>query len=157
VAGWVTVRIVPQSAEPRPWASFELRDQVRRFIAARAPAAIARHIAVIPALYFPVGADVIVSPRHPSLSGRVVDAVKRELARFLHPLTGGPEARGWPFGRDVYASDLCAALEAIEDLDYVDSLSLLVGGSPVGDHVLVPEDRIVVAGDLTVRLAGGGG
>jgi hypothetical protein len=155
VAGWVTVRIVPQSAEPRPWASFELRDLVRRFIAARAPAAIARHIAVIPALYFPVGVDVILHPRHPSLSGRVVDAAKAELSRFLHPLTGGPEARGWPFGRDVYASDLCAALEAIEGLDYVDSLSLLVAGSPVGDHVAVPEDRIVVAGDLTVRLAGG--
>lgn len=154
-AGWVTVRIVPQSSEPRPWASFALRDQVRRFIAARAPAAIARHIAVIPALYFPVGVDVIVSPRHPSLAGRVVDAVKSAVSRFLHPLTGGPEGHGWPFGRDVYASDLCAALEAIEDLDYVDAVSLLVAGSPVGDRVAVPEDRVVAAGDLTVRLAGG--
>ncbi|HKP29506.1 MAG TPA: hypothetical protein VJU15_08880, partial [Gemmatimonadales bacterium] len=126
-----------------------------RFMAARAPAAIARHIAVIPALYFPVGVDVIVSPRHPALSGPVVDAVKGALARFLHPLTGGPEERGWPFGRDVYASDLCAALESLADLDHVDSMSLLVAGSPVGDHVAVPEDRIVVAGDLTVRLAGG--
>ena len=154
-AGWVTVRIVPHSAESRPWPSFELRDQVRRFISARAPAQIARQIAVIPALYYPVGVDAVISPAHPALAGRVTDAVKRELARFLHPLTGGPEHRGWPFGRDVYASDLCAALESIEGVDYVQSAGLLVAGSPVGDRVMVPEDRIVVAGDLTVRLAGG--
>jgi hypothetical protein len=154
-AGWVTVRIVPHSAETRPWPAFELRDQVRRFIAMRAPAAIADQIAVIPALYYPAGVDVVISPQHPAAAGRVVDAVKQVLARFLHPLTGGPEGRGWLFGRDVYASDLCAALEAVEGLDYVSSLALLVAGSPVGDRVAVPEDRMVVAGDLTVRLAGG--
>jgi hypothetical protein len=136
-------------------ASFELRNQVRRFIAARAPAAIAKQIAVIPALYYPVGVEVVISPDHPSFGGRVVDAVKRELARFLHPLTGGPEQRGWPFGRDVYGSDLCAVLESIDGLDYVRSLALLEAGSPVGDRVAVPEDRIVVAGDLTVHLSGG--
>jgi hypothetical protein len=153
--GWVTVRILPHSSEPRPWPSFELRDQVRGFIAARAPAAIAGQIAVIPALYYPVGVDAVISPEHPSLAGAVVDAVKRELARFLHPLGGGPDGRGWLFGRDVYASDLCATLESVAGLDYVGSLALLVAGSPVGDHVAVPEDRIVVAGDVTVRLAGG--
>ncbi len=153
-AGWVTVRIVPRSSDPRPWPSFELREQVRQFISRRAPAQLTARIAVIPALYFPVGVEAVVSPKDPGLSGAVVSAVRAELARFLHPLSGGPEGRGWPFGRDVYASDLCAALEGLEGLDYVSSLALLVGGSPVGDHIRVPDDRMVVAADLTVRLHG---
>jgi predicted phage baseplate assembly protein len=154
--GWVTVLLVPQSAEARPVASFELRDDVRRYLAARAPAAIAAQIAVIPAEYFPVGVNATISPLQLSDAGIAVETARQALARFLHPLTGGPDGGGWPFGRDVFLSDVSALLESLPGIDYVEELNLTVAGSPIGERVAVPEDRIVVAGPLTVRLAGGG-
>jgi hypothetical protein len=39
-------------------------------------------------------------------------------------------------------------------VDYVETLTLLRDGTPVGDHVAVPVDRIVVAGPLLVTLSG---
>jgi hypothetical protein len=153
--GWVTVLLVPQSADSRPVASYDLREKVRRFLASRAPAAIAGQIAVIPATYFPVGVNATIRPLLVSEAGVAVAAAKQALARFLHPLTGGPSGAGWPFGRDVFLSDVSSLLEALPGLDYVEELNLTVGGSPVGERVVVPEDRVVVAGPLNVRLAGG--
>ena len=155
--GWVTVKIIPRSSEALPWPSFELREQVRRFISARAPRSIARQIAVIPATYLPIGVEAVISVEDPSTSGDLVATARKTLADFLHPLTGGPDAKGWPFGRDVFVSDVAAKLEALPGLDFVEALSLVEAGTPVGDRVRVPEDRLVVAGPITVRLSGGEG
>ena len=152
--GWVTLVIVPQSADPRPLPSFELRQLVRRSVAQRAPAAIAGRIAVVPPTYLPVGVQAVVAPVDPAAGAPVLAAVKSTLAAFLHPLAGGPDGRGWPFGRDVFVSDVASLLESIDGVDYVETLTLLRDGTPVGDHVAVPVDRIVVAGPLLVTLSG---
>ncbi|MEP6732184.1 MAG: putative baseplate assembly protein [bacterium] len=152
--GWVTVKIVPQSADPRPMPSFELRQQVQRSLAQRAPAAIAKHIAVIPPTYLAVGVQAVLAPVDASAAGPVLASVTTALRSFLHPLTGGPDGEGWPFGRDVFISDVASMLESITGVDYVETLTLLLNGTPVGDHVVVPVDRMVVAGQLLVTLSG---
>ena len=152
--GWVTVRIVPQSAESVPIASFELREQVRRFLADRAPAAVAARIAVIPAEYFLVGAEAVVRSILLKSGGAVRQAVEHALAVFLDPLRGGPNGRGWPFGRAVCLSDVAHALRALPGVDYIPTLTLLRNGTPVGDVLEVPQDRLVAAADIRVTLAG---
>lgn len=152
--GWVTLRIVPHSSDPRPYPSFELRDRVRRYLAARAPASIARQIAVRPAEFLPVGVTAAVAVADTDAAASVRDAVLQELRRFLHPLTGGPEGRGWPFGRDVFLSDVAALLESLRGVDFVATLGLDRDGQPAGERLSVPEDRMVVAGPLRVTLTG---
>ena len=49
---------------------------------------------------------------------------------------------------------LSSMLESIEGVDYVEMLTLLLNDTPVGDHVAVPVDRMVVAGPLLVTLSG---
>lgn len=44
-------------------------------------------------------------------------------ARF-HPLTGGREGEGWPFGRDVHVSEIHALLDEIQGVDFVTELEL---------------------------------
>lgn len=151
--GWVTLEIVPHSHDARPTPSFGLRQQVQRFLAARAPAAIAHQIAVVAPAYLAIGVDAVVRPVNPAAGGVTLAAVQAALARFLHPLVGGPEDDGWPFGRDVYLSDLAALLESVAGVDYVETLALTLAGSPVGEHVDVPGDRIVVAGPLRLTLS----
>lgn len=152
--GWVTLRIVPHSSEPRPFPSFELRDRVRRYLAARAPAAIAHQVAVRPAGFLPVGVTAAVAVGETDAVAAVRDSALLALRRFLHPLTGGPEGRGWPFGRDVFLSDVAALLEGLRGVDYVSTLGLDRDGEPAGERVAVPEDRMVVAGPLRVTLTG---
>jgi predicted phage baseplate assembly protein len=51
---------------------------------------------------------------------RAVDA----LARYLNPLTGGPDGEGWPFDADLNTATLNQLLESIEGVDRVDEVLL---------------------------------
>jgi predicted phage baseplate assembly protein len=155
--GWVTVRVVPHGTEPRPTPSFALREQVRRFLEARAPAAARRRVRVVPPAFLPVSVEAALSPVDPGAAGEVLLRVREALAAFLHPLTGGPEGAGWPFGRDVYLSDVAALVEGVRGVDYVESLALSVDGVRAGERLDVPGDRLVVAGALALTLTGRAG
>jgi len=149
--GWVTVIILPHSQDPRPEPSSELRRQVKQYLQARAAASVA-DIAVVGPRYLAVGAAAVVAPVDPSEAGPVGVAVREALEAFFHPLTGGPDGAGWPFGRDVYLSDVAATLERVPGVDYVHQLELLLDGITQGEVVEVPPDRIVVAGPVKIRL-----
>lgn len=47
---------------------------------------------------------------------KVESAVLSRLYRFLNPLVGGTEGSGWPFGRDLYASEVYQALQGVEEV-----------------------------------------
>lgn len=173
--GWVTVLIIPQSQDPRPWPSFGLREQVRKFIASRAPVELfqANQIDVIGPNYLPIDMDATIAIIDPAEAGDVERRSREALAEFFHPLRGGPERRGWELGRDVFLSDVAAVLERVAGVDYVETLafSLLVTPKPKiisifgssiklplpgfavpGERIEVPDDRIVVAGNIRLTM-----
>ena len=153
-AGLVTVIVVPRSPEPRPAPSLGLRRQVGAFLRARTPASLGAPVAVLAPSYLPVGVTTSLVPARAADAGGVAADATAALEAFLHPLAGGPDGGGWPFGRDVHASDVAALLERMAGVDCVASLTLLLDGSPQGDHVAVPGDRLVCAGPVLVTLRG---
>jgi uncharacterized phage protein gp47/JayE len=152
--GWVTLVIIPHSAEPRPYPSFGLREAVRRFVAARAPAdvVVAGQCTVTGPDYLPVDVEATVVPSDPTEAGAVEQAARAAIAGFLHPLTGGPAGRGRRPGEDVWLSDLAVVLERAAGVDHAREVALLLGGVAQGDHVRVPDERIAVAGEIRLRL-----
>jgi hypothetical protein len=58
--------------------------------------------------------------------------VLKAVADWLDPLRGGPDERGWPFGRDVHLSDLYGVMEKVPGVDFVAELRLL-SPCPPGD------------------------
>jgi len=46
------------------------------------------------------------------------------IGAFLDPHTGGDDGTGWPFGRDVFASEIFALVDRLPEVDYVTTLSL---------------------------------
>jgi predicted phage baseplate assembly protein len=46
------------------------------------------------------------------------------LARYLNPLTGGPDGEGWPFDADLNTATLSQLLESVEGVDRVDEVLL---------------------------------
>ncbi|HLV37337.1 MAG TPA: hypothetical protein VKY59_19615, partial [Spirillospora sp.] len=54
----------------------------------------------------------------------VRDRVRARLFAFLNPLTGGQDGKGWPFGRDLFTSDIMAALLTVPGVDFVRSVRL---------------------------------
>jgi hypothetical protein len=94
------------------------------------------------------------APRAVAATGVLTDAaIAAEAGRegaaavtaHLHPLTGGTDGAGWPFGRSVYGTELYALLDALPGVDHVDGLRF----------VDLPADRaLTVDGEVTgARLA----
>ena len=143
---------MPHSQDPQPQPSFGLRQLVQDYVAARVPAAIAHQVTVGSPSYLPIGVEATIAPINPADAGVVLAAATEKLAEFLHPLTGGPEGTGWPFGRDIFLSDVAAVIEAVTGIDYAATINLLLDGTPRGEMIAVPPDRIVVAGTLRITL-----
>jgi hypothetical protein len=155
--GHVTLVVIPATADPRPWPTFGLREQVRRYVEARADATLAAlgWIEVTGPEYLPVDVEATIVPRDPAEAGAVETRSRAALALLLHPLRGGPDGGGWPPGRDVYLSDVAAVLERVEGVDFVEQLAISSGGRIGGESLPVADHRTVVAGDLRLTLARG--
>jgi predicted phage baseplate assembly protein len=55
---------------------------------------------------------------------RVREAVEARLFAFINPLTGGTDGKGWPFGRDLFVSDVMAVLLSVPGVHFVRSVKL---------------------------------
>ncbi|HML13962.1 MAG TPA: putative baseplate assembly protein, partial [Xanthobacteraceae bacterium] len=153
--GWVTLILVPRSLDPQPEPSYELKQEVAAYLAERAPAAIeSGRISVIPPDYLLVGVSATVAAKQIDQSGLVKTAVVAALNQFFHPLTGGPDGRGWPFGRSVYLSDVARLMEGVDGVDYVRLLELMLDQIPAGEMVTVPPERLVAAGPMLIVMEG---
>jgi len=51
-------------------------------------------------------------------------AVIAALNRTLNPLVGGPDGHGWPFGRELYLSDLYACIQGVEGIQYIQDVAM---------------------------------
>ncbi|HSM58123.1 MAG TPA: hypothetical protein VK879_18345, partial [Candidatus Sulfomarinibacteraceae bacterium] len=69
---------------------------------------------------------------------RVEDAVLDRLYRFLNPLVGGPDGKGWPFGRNLVISDVYQALQGVPGVEFLSKVEIFVttaGDGPRGEAV----------------------
>ena len=156
--GWLTIFIIPESHDPRPYPTRGLRDDVFKYLAERAPAGVAAsgQIYVTGPSYFPIDISAVIAPVLDSQAGLVEVRARAALNKFLHPLHGGPSGEGWDFGRGVYLSDVATVLESVEGLDHAELIQLLVNNEVRGEFAEVRDDRIVVAGVIRLQLKGAG-
>jgi predicted phage baseplate assembly protein len=122
-AGGVRLVVVPQVVgdalgridrrELQPPESM-LADIVARLDAARL---VGTRLLVIPAEYVGVTVVVRATARRGYDPATVRGDVLRALYRLLHPVEGGSDGHGWPFGRAVRAPEVHAALAALPGLD----------------------------------------
>lgn len=65
-------------------------------------------------------------------------AAEAALYRYLNPYVGGPDGRGWPFGRELHVSELYALLQRIPSVEFVDELKVEAGEPGGGAHEVSP-------------------
>jgi len=61
---------------------------------------------------------------------RLQDAVLEALYTYFHPITGGTDGAGWPFGRPVNLGEVYAVVQAVRGTELVEDLRLF-GANPV--------------------------
>ncbi|GAB6095359.1 hypothetical protein JCM14469_16110 [Desulfatiferula olefinivorans] len=121
--GHVSVMLVPDEPGPSPVPSPELIAAAADFLDERRLITSRVHVAA--PVYVKVAVQAEVVPLSMERREDLGRSVETALAGFFHPLTGGENGKGWPFGRPVYASEVYQVIEAVSGVDYVTGLTLL--------------------------------
>ena len=72
--------------------------------------------------------------------GARVDAARLQsealeaLYRYFHPLSGGPDGTGWPFGRTVVAGEVFSVLQRLKGTDLVEEARLFAADATTGQR-----------------------
>lgn len=117
VPATVTVVVVPWSFTPRPYPGPRFLRAVcdhldrHRLVTTR--------VRVIPPLYAQVTVRTRVSAGEGVRPEELRARVAERLLAFLHPLKGGEDGTGWPFGRGVYRSEIIAAIREVSGVECV--------------------------------------
>ena len=149
--GLITLIVLPESPVPRPAPSAELRRAVEAYLQRRR--VIGTRVHVVGPEYL----EVSVRVRVKSCSGASRTALQQRISEalnlFFDPLRGGPDGTGWPFGRDVYRSEVMQVIEEVAGVDHVLSLELLdrCGNASCGNVCLGPT-WLVAAGVHEIQV-----
>ncbi len=101
---------------------------------------------VIPPDFLGVSVEVTVTVKPEFLKSTVENNIINALNTFLHPLKGGADGKGWPFGRDIYISEIYEVIDRVKGVEYISTVTLNKNGSDikVSDHQLVyPYDHTI--------------
>ncbi|MEV4555613.1 putative baseplate assembly protein [Kitasatospora sp. NPDC049285] len=160
----VRVLIVPDAAAASPGRiPFPLLtpdEALLRRVAAELDARrlVGVRVVLEPPRYQGVTVAVLLRPRPGHDSEDLRTAALARLYLRLHPLLGGPDGAGWPFGRPVTLGDVHAALAEVEGLGHVED-ARLYEADPVtgargaaGQHVAIGPDVLPFSYDHQVQV-----
>ncbi len=143
----VSLVVVPETASSveYPVPDKTLLDALASYFEARRTLTTRLHIVGPSYIEISVSANLAVH-EDALLNGGANDArvqARNALTAFFHPLTGGPDGMGWPFGRDVYVSEIYAVLEKVAAMNYVEDVQIFTNASAGADRTLLQEGRLV--------------
>jgi predicted phage baseplate assembly protein len=151
--GVVTVIIVPAMPGPSPTPSPALRNAVASYLNRRR--ILGSRIAVVGPTYRTVAVQAQVAALAGASKSAVEQRIVTALNAFFDPLTGGPEGTGWPFGRDVYQTEVMQVIEQVQGVDYISSFSLLADGctcAPQCGNICLAPAWLVAAGQHQIGV-----
>ena len=74
--------------------------------------------------YIELSIKVTLIRRTVGQSERLRTEIEQRLRRYLHPLVGGRDGKGWQFGRPIYRTDLVHIVEDIPGVEAIDSIAI---------------------------------
>jgi hypothetical protein len=154
--GAVTVVVLPISTDPRPQPSDAQMRLIcndldaRRLISTELYLTGPRYVTVAS-----LAATVTIAPS--ADLGTVGSAASAALLAFLHPLKGGGDGAGWPFGAPIDFADLYDTLLALPDVRRVTGLAVAMDAAdpdtdPTGDVIGIPDGALVWLRPEVIKL-----
>lgn len=144
--GHLSLVIIPTTTAPFPQPSLKLRQALWDFLDTRRLLTV-RHQVVGP-VYVPVQLELTIFLRSDAPPIEALQQVYASLSAFFDPLSGGPAGEGWPFGRDIFISEINAELEKLPLIDFVEEVRI---SAPDNPQRLVREGETVIGVALDVH------
>jgi predicted phage baseplate assembly protein len=152
VPGAVTVIVVPASDAVRPMPSEATLRAVCAHLDRTRLLTTEVHVVAPSYRRVKVETDVLAEPE--ADVAEVKRAVESQLSRFLHPLRGGRDGMGWPFGGDVHFSEVYRQVLDVDGVLRIARLDLRLDGERQPDctDLAIPDGVLVYSDghDVTV-------
>ena len=149
--GMITVMIVPHMPGPRPLPSSGLRQAVATYLNRRR--IIGTRVEVVGPRYVEVGVRAHVRTCVGVSRASLRQKILTTLDTFLHPLQGGPAGTGWPFGRDVYRTEMLQVIDEVPGVDHILTLEFVLAGCEAQcGNVCVSPTALVTAGHHDIQV-----
>lgn len=121
--GMIAVVILPFLPQGKPYPSAGLLRLVTSYLNRRRM--VGTRVQVIGPQYVDVAVQAEVQSAAGTDRTRLQQAIVAALNLFFDPLLGGPDGKGWPFGRDVYRAEVLRVLDEVPGVDHVNAMALL--------------------------------
>jgi predicted phage baseplate assembly protein len=152
VPGVVTVIVVPSSRDVKPLPTSDTLRLVGDYLGKRCP--VTTQLFVIAPKYRKVQVQAKLALAANFVGESPVAAVNKKLLAFFHPLTGGLQGTGWPFGEPVSVPEVYRQILSTDGVDRIvaGSLTVFVDGKPASEvqDVTLAADEIVYSERHTI-------
>jgi predicted phage baseplate assembly protein len=147
-AGGVRILVVPAAGSNDGRLRFEqlvpaeetLQRIARRLDESRV---IGTRVLVEPPVYRGVTVVAKLRPRSSASPARLQADALEALFRYFHPISGGPDRNGWPFGRPVHVGEVYSVLQSLSGTELVEDARLF-GADPVTGQRGQAVQRLVI-------------
>jgi len=147
-AGGVRILVVPAAGSNDGRLRFEqlvpaeetLQRIARRLDESRV---IGTRVLVEPPVYRGVTVVAKLRPRSSASPARLQADALEALFRYFHPISGGPDRNGWPFGRPVHVGEVYSVLQSLRGTELVEDARLF-GADPVTGQRGQAVQRLVI-------------
>jgi predicted phage baseplate assembly protein len=130
-----------EALQPPP----ELLEDVRQFLDDRR--LLGTQLVVDGPAYVGVSVEATILVQRHRNSDEVRAAVADQIREYLDPLVGGPDGNGWPFGRDLYLSEMQSVVQAVPGVEYAQDVTLYQVDIQTGQSRAAGQ-KITVADDV---------
>jgi predicted phage baseplate assembly protein len=155
IPGVVTVIVVPDVPGPKPTPNESTLAAVCAYL--NAHRVVTTELYVAPPIYqqVQITADVVAAADADLATIR--DAVIARLQTYFHPLTGGEDGTGWPFGGTIFYSSVYRQIFAVDGVLRVrdNDLTILIDGNtaePCRD-VPIAAGGLLDSGDHVINVS----
>lgn len=156
VAGAVTVIVVPDGDAPNPMPSAGTLRNVCQYLSDRR--LITTELYVMPPTYRRVAVTASVTAQDTADAATLKRDIEDRLTTYFHPLTGGEDGNGWPFGEDIYFSRVFGKV-SIDGIRSIESLVISIDGVAAAPctNITVCDDVLLYSDghDITVSYQDG--
>jgi predicted phage baseplate assembly protein len=148
----VTVVVVPYSFIECPVPSKGFLKTVCRHLDRHR--LITTDLRIIAPQYVAIFIDADVTVKAKSAPADVRQRVEDALAAYFHPLHGGAQGTGWPFGRSIFRSETANLIERVEGVECLTRLQIRGGTGAVqkaGD-LEIPKTALICGGQFRIAV-----
>ncbi len=140
----VKVTVIPFSLQEKPYPEENFLKTVCRYVEKQR--LITTQIEIIPPHYVLVSIEVEIKLKGGFKEDESKRSIEQCIATFLHPLRGWKDGNGWPFGQDVYRSDIYNLLEEHAAVDCVNYLDIQAEGKQSSEgSIILNENELTLS------------